>query len=340
MSCAREIFRSRFRVSPVLASALLAALAALGPMSVALGAPLPSLFAATVPESDAQRAAQQAMREVLIRLMGSRQAAEDPALAALIGDASHYVQLERSTTRGATQVIFDEATLRAAVAATGLNVWNPDRPLVWVELPALSAAATEEMRSQISAAAEMRGLPIALVSADNAPAADIAPAAGAAAAADNAALLAVARRAGASAVLLAQPVAADSEALQWTLIAPAAEGHWVGGASAAIDGATDALALAARELDRAPLAEVECRIAGVADLPDFTAVLDSISAAPGVTEVSIRSIDADRLTLQLKAHGTASTLAHILASERLLSTGVGNAGVLDYRYQTAHPNGP
>jgi hypothetical protein len=276
------------------------------------------------------------MRQVLIRLMGAREAAEDPGLAGLIGDASHYVQLERSTTRGATQVIFDDATLRAAVAATGLSVWNPDRPLVWVELPALGAAATDELRTQLNAAAQMRGLPIALVSADNPAVADLA----AASAAGNAAVLAAARRGGANAVLLAQPVAADSEALQWTLIAPAAEGHWVGGAAAAIDGATDALAHAARELDRSPLADVECRIAGVADLPDFTAVLDAISATPGVTEVSIRSIDADQLTLQLKAHGAASALARSLASERLRSIGSSAAGVLDYRYQTGLQNGP
>ena len=81
------------------------------------------------------------MREVLVRLVGSRDAADDPALAGIIEDAKRYVQLERNTTRGATQVIFDGPSLRAAVAAAGRSVWDPDRPLVWVVLPALAGGS-------------------------------------------------------------------------------------------------------------------------------------------------------------------------------------------------------
>src|SRR5579863_1345522 len=75
--------------------------------AAASGAPVPSLYAAIVPDADPQRAAQLAMRDVLVRLVGTREAADDPALAGLIEDAKRYVQLERNTTRGATQVIFD-----------------------------------------------------------------------------------------------------------------------------------------------------------------------------------------------------------------------------------------
>src|ERR1700733_4239274 len=73
----------------------------------ASGAPVPSLFAAIVPDADPQRAAQLAMREVRVRLVGTREPADHPALGGLIADAKRYVQLERNTTRGATQVIFD-----------------------------------------------------------------------------------------------------------------------------------------------------------------------------------------------------------------------------------------
>ena len=146
---------------------MLAALFGSAWMAAASAAPVPALFAVTVADSDASRAAQQAMHIVLIRLLGTREAAEDPALGPLIEDAQHYVQLERSTTQGATQVIFDDAKLRAAVAATGRKVWNPDRPLLWVVLPTLSSAATEELRTQLTTAARLRALPIALVSADS-----------------------------------------------------------------------------------------------------------------------------------------------------------------------------
>ena len=319
MHRAREFFLSW----PLLVSTWAAAVSA---------APLPSLFAAVVPDADPQRSAQLAMREVLVRLVGSRQAADDPALAGVIGDAKRYVQLERNTTRGATQVIFDGPALRAAVAAAGRSVWDPDRPLVWVVLPALGGAATDDLRAQLNAAAQVRGLPIALVSADS-PGAVSPNSANAGSAAVLAAVLAAARRAGAGAALLAQSSPSDPQVLQWTLVAPIAEGHWVGGAVAAIDGATDELVHAARELDGAPLTEFDCRIAGVLDLPGFTAVLGSVSTAPGVSEVTVRAVDADQLTLHLKARGGAAGLARALSGDRLRPTGASGDGALQYRYQ-------
>ena len=189
MHRAREFFRSRLL-------ALLWLLAA----AAANAAPVPSLYAAIVAGSDPQHAAQVAMREVLVRLVGSREAGDDPALAGIVEDAKRYVQIERNTTRGATQVIFDGPALRAAVAAAGRSVWDPDRPLVWVLLPALAGSATDDLRSQLNAAAQVRGLPIALVSAESAgPAAD-------AGNGGAAAVLAAAHRAGAGAALTAQAI--------------------------------------------------------------------------------------------------------------------------------------
>jgi hypothetical protein len=295
----------------------------------ASAAPVPSLFAAVVPEADPQRAAQLAMREVLVRLVGTREAAGDPALAGVIEDAKRYVQLERNTTRGATQVIFDGAALREAVSAAGRSVWNPDRPLVWIVLPVLSAAASDELRTQLTDAAQVRGLPIALVSADAPGAFNAADSANA----GSAAVLAAARRAGAGAALLAQASPSDPQALQWTLVAPAAEGHWSGGAAAAIDGVTDALVRADREIDSAPLTEFDCRIAGVTDLASFTTVFDAVRSAPGVSEVALRAIAGDALTLHLKARGGATGLAHILASERLHAAGPASDGTQQFRYQ-------
>ncbi len=323
MHCAGEFFCSIPRRTP-----LLAALFGSAWMAAASAAPVPALFAVTVADSDASRAAQQAMHIVLIRLLGTREAAEDPALAPLIEDAQHYVQLERNTTQGATQVIFDDAKLRAAVAATGRKVWNPDRPLLWVVLPTLSSAATEELRTQLTTAARLRALPIALVSADSSAGTDSPESANVAGA------LAAAHRAGADAALLAQPAAPDSQSLQWTLLAPGLQGHWTGGAAAAIDEATDALARASIEIDSAPLADIDCHIHGVALLPDLTAVLGAVSGAAGVTEIDIRSIVADELTLHLKAHGSRSELARALASGGLRADGANVADTLDYRYQS------
>jgi len=289
-------------------------------------APVPSLYAAVAADADPLRAAQMAMREVLVRLVGSREAADDPALAAIVDDAKRYVQLERSTTRGATQVIFDGAALRSAVTTAGRSIWGPDRPLVWVVLPTLSSAASEELRAQLNAAAQVRGLPIALVSADS-----TAPVLADAGGTGSSALLA-ARRAGAEAALISQPSPSDPQTLQWTLLAAGAEGHWVGGAAVAIDGATDALARAARELDSAPATDIDCRIDGVADLASFTEVLGAVGAAPGVSEVTVRSVAADRLTLHLTSRGGSAALTHALVADHLQAVGSSAEGTLQYRY--------
>jgi hypothetical protein len=283
-------------------------------------APPPSLYTALVPDSEPQRAAQLAMREVLVRLVGSRSAPDDPAFAGLIEDARRYVQIERGTTQGATQVIFDAAALRAALAAAGSSVWEPDRPLLWVVLPAVPDGVTDDLRAQLNAAAQLRGLPIAVVSAQDASA-------------GPAAVLGDARRAGAAAALIGQPSDSDPTLLQWTLVAPIAEGHWVGGAAAAIDGATDAMVHASRQIDGAPLAEFDCRIAGVLDLASFTAVLNSVSSAPGVSDVALRTVAADQITLHLKVRGGAAALARALIGERLRPAGASGDGSQQYRYQ-------
>jgi|HubBroStandDraft_1064217.scaffolds.fasta_scaffold246795_2 Uncharacterized protein conserved in bacteria (DUF2066) len=172
---------------------------------------VPSLYGAVVSDSDAQQAAQDAMRQVLVRLTGERDAAGDPALAALITGARRYVQLQRSTTAGATRVLFDASTLGDALSAAGRRVWGPDRPLVWVLLPQQEGAGADALRARLVTAAQARGLPIVIATTDATAAA---------------APLAAARRAGAAAALIAQPVPADPASQQWTLVASSIDTRW------------------------------------------------------------------------------------------------------------------
>jgi hypothetical protein len=280
---------------------------------------VPSLYGAVVSDTDSQQAAQDAMRQVLVRLTGERDAAADPALAALIADARRYVQLQRSTTASATQVLFDASALRDAISAAGRSVWGPDRPLVWVLLPQQEAGAADALRTRLAAAAQARGLPIVIAHAD---------------ATDPAtAPLAAARRAGAAAALIAQSLPADPASQQWTLVASSTDAHWTGAPEVAIDGATDALVQAARLLDSAPEADFTCRVSGVADLPSFASVLSALRTAPEVTEVTVRAVDADSLLLQLKARGDQAQLDRALANDRLRAIASNARGELDYRYQ-------
>lgn len=304
-----------FRFWPLLALSLASAVPTAHAAQLAT-----SLYGAVVAATDGQQAAQDAMRQVLVRLTGVRDAASDPALADLIGDARRYVQLQRRTTTGTTQVLFEADALRDAISAAGRSVWGPDRPLVWVLLPQQDEAAAQTLRARLTAAAQARGLPI-MIAADGA---------GSAAGADG--LLAAARRAGAAAALTAVASPGEAASLQWVLAAPTADGRWTGGPELAIDEATDALVRAARELDVASVADYNCRISGVADLPGFASVVTALRAAPEVTGIEVREVDADSLMLHLKVRGNETELVHALANDRLRATGA-SANALEFRYQ-------
>ncbi|HEX4025470.1 MAG TPA: DUF2066 domain-containing protein [Steroidobacteraceae bacterium] len=322
-------------------------------MPVARGVPMPSLYVVIVPGSDLTQAAQEAMRVELVKLTGTRAAASDPSLASLIDNVRQYVQLERATTTGQIQVLFNESALTAALAAAGRTVWDADRPLLWVVLPRQAPASAEALRLRLAAAADARGLPItvvtALASGQIAPgqvapgqaapavATAAAPASAAAAAAPAAPVnvqqaLDTALRAGASAVLVAQGSPADPGMLQWTLTAPNTSGQWSGGPELAIDQATDALASATRTLDQAPVAQYDCHITGVNDLASLVNVLSAVEASPGVSQVAVSDVHGDELTLHLDARGSGAQLERMLASGRLQPAGPGTGGELQYRY--------
>ena len=306
-----------FRFWPLLALSLASAAP-----SAHAAQPVSSPYGAVVAASDSQQAAQDAMRQVLVRLTGRRDAAGDPALAGLISDARRYVQLQRRTTAATTQVLFEADALRDAIGAAGRSLWGPDRPLVWVLLPPQDEAAGQALRTRLTAAAEARGLPI-VIAADGA---------GGAAGADGP--LAAARRAGAAAALTGVASTGEGASMQWLLAASTTEGCWSGGAELAIDQATDALLRAARELAVASVAVYSCRISGVADLPGFARVVTALRAAPEVAGIELQEVDAQSLVLHLKVRGDQTELMHALANDRLRATSA-SASALEFRYQAA-----
>jgi len=308
--------------------------------------PVTSLYVVLVPSADPTQAAQEAMRVELVRLTGARAAASDPALQGLIDRAAQYVQLERTTTSGQVQVLFDEPALSAAIMAAGHSLWGADRPLLWIELPPEDAATDAALRARLATAAQERGLPITVVTAASpAVGATGATGAGAAAAPTAPASPAVtpaaqnpldaARSAGASAALVAQPIPNTPGSLQWTLLSADTGGQWVGGPELAIDAATDLLASATRTLDQAPVAQYDCQISGVSDLAGFVNVLSAVHSAPGITQATISDVNGDALTLHVSARGSGPEVERSLASERLQPTGPGTNGLLEYRYVPA-----
>ena len=63
-------------------------------------------------------------------------------------------------------------------------------------------------------------------------------------------------------------------------------------------------------------------------------MLDSVGSAPGVSDLTVRAVDADQLTLHLKSRGGPAALTRSLTREHLRANGGSSDGVLQYRYQS------
>jgi hypothetical protein len=285
-------------------------------MTAARAVQVPDLFAVTVQNSDPQQASQEALRTVLVRLTGARGAGDQPALAGIVNDARHYAQLMRATAGGGTQVLFDGNAVRAAVTATGLPVWDLDRPLLRVELPA--ASLSDELRTRLLVAAQARGLPISV--AEFAAGTDA-----------GAGVLATAHRFGASAALVGEPTA-EAGQWRWQLTAANTSGNWAGAAEDGIDGAVDALVRADLDSDATPVAEVDCHVSGVDDLSAYVNVIDLIGGTPGVSGLAVEEVSGANVQLHLRMRGGSAALARALSGEALLAA---DSGGTDYRYQPA-----
>src|SRR3954469_9770097 len=83
------------------------------------------VYEATVSsQTDAAVQAQAALRQVLVRATGARDAANDPALAGLLANAQTYVLGTRPTGSGsgAVVVMFDGAALERDIVAAGRTI--------------------------------------------------------------------------------------------------------------------------------------------------------------------------------------------------------------------------
>jgi hypothetical protein len=130
-------------------------------------------------------AAQAAMARLLIRVTGDRNAPLDPALQSLINEPEDFRSSGGTDREGRAIVGFRRGPVERALTERGMPVWGPERPLtlLWVAVddgaggrallganePAqFGVPATREMtallatvRSEIEAAADERGLPVA-----------------------------------------------------------------------------------------------------------------------------------------------------------------------------------
>src|SRR5271154_3909570 len=112
---------------------------------------------------------QDAMKTVLIRVTGRRNADEDPALSSLVSNARRYVLQYRAAPDAQVWVAFDGPAIERWLTQNGQPLWGHERPVTLVLLAVpngaqsgtvLTADDNSELKAAIDAAAAARGLPL------------------------------------------------------------------------------------------------------------------------------------------------------------------------------------
>jgi hypothetical protein len=283
------------------------------------------VYEAAIARASSPAAVQDAMRQVLVRATGRRDAGSDPALATIVANASTYVKEIRPNPAGGSEVIFDSNAIEQAVGAAGRNIWEPERPFTLVVLhPPLAVSAADDARRELERVAAARGLPVSLVPISLVDSSGVEL--------DRNGILQSAQRFGGDAVLVGRNEG-GGQRWMWTLHGPSASESWSGGMEAGIHGAVDALA---RGEDASfALAEADALIAveGITTLTDYATVGRLLDAIPGVRNVEVEEAFGTTVTFRVQARGGADGLAQQLdASGRLARIGTAD-GRLQYQYR-------
>lgn len=281
-------------------------------------------------QTDAAVQAQSALRTVLVRATGSRDAANDPALAGLLTQAQSYVIGTRPASSGALTVIFDGAALERDINAAGRTVWGAERPLLLVVLTGGPAAGAFEGRRQVEgtleSAGNRRGQPINVVRPEAVglpETGDISP--------DTA--LAAAQRARADGVLVGHGDSVPNGGpWRWTLVAPGLSETWTGTLDEGVHGAADVLARNAAVFAALPETSILVEVEGIPSLKDYARALDLLSEISGVRGVQLAEASGTRATFAvLTRGGTDAFLGALSGNTRLERIDPKAGGMLAFR---------
>jgi uncharacterized protein len=306
------------------------------------------MYEATVPlvdrsEKGQAAAFQDAMREVLVRVTGQRDAGSQPALAPLIQDARRYVQQFRIVGTNQFFAGFDGAKIERAVIAAGQPLWGQQRPatLVWLAVDdgqqrrIIDAQSTSELKQVIERAAQYRGLPLRW------------PATGGRIAFEEVwngtaeSLRSTAGEYGADAVLVgrSRSSSAANAQVHWTILYGAESSDWLGTAGEGIHGAADQFArVFAAAGNETVAADVSITVNGIADLAAYARVTDYLESLTLISALDVEQLAGDTVIYRARVRGDAPRLARAIQLGNRLQPVDSAAdptlsGALSYRYR-------
>ena len=286
-------------------------------------------------KTDAAVQAQAALRQVLVRATGARDAANDPALAGVLAQAPQYVLGTRpaNSSGSIVTVVFDGGALERDITAAGRTIWPADRRVVLLVLTGGPAAGAFESRRQVEgtldAVANRRGLPINSVRPEVVGLPETGDIPG------DAALAAAQRKRADVALVGYGDAVPNGGTWRWVLTASGINESWNGTLEEGINGAADFLSRGAVAIAAQPDESLLVEIDGVATLREYARVAGMLDSVMGVRSVQLAEATGDRTTFAVVTRtGIEGLQSALLATARLEQIDPKAGGTIAFRY---HP---
>ena len=282
-------------------------------------------------EADRNAAFGEALRAVVVRVSGQRDAGSSPGVNASAGRANRLVQQYSATPEGELKVGFDAGTIDEILQDAGLPFWPSERPVTLVVMSGVAGAGALRVgdaspeRAQLELAAKARGVPLVWpltgVSIETARAQ-----------LEASGVEAVARAAGTEADAVLIGLLSGSGA-DWTLVhagdASRRRGSAEDGAHLAADTFADIYAPASTR----GLSTVAVRIGGVESLQAYAGLLDELESLSMVRGIGVGELDGATLRLSLTLRGDLELLRRIaMLTPRLRPAPEGDPGAPQFVY--------
>jgi hypothetical protein len=297
------------------------------------------MYQATAPVADRSEAAQtaafqNAMKTVLIRVTGRRNADEDPALSSLVSNARRYVQQYRAAPDGQLWVAFDGPAIERWLTQNGQPLWGHERPTTLVLLGVQTGAQSgsvvttedsSDLKSAIDAAATARGLPLVWPSGAELQKFHIDYAA--VSTGSPSTFAEIGRRMGSDGVLIGRASSASANAnIRWTHLYQDRSSEY-SGTLEGVNRAADLYAgLFAASGTPVP---VDIEVSGLNDLRDYASLesyLESLTSL--ILHVSVESLSGDTVRFRLSTRGGLDSLQRALSlNGRLQPVAAGENGI-------------
>jgi hypothetical protein len=302
-----------------------------------------SLYTAEVPldseRSNARSAAyRDALAAVLLRVSGSGIGDDPQMVDRLFPNPASYVMQFQPGEEDTLWVTFDGAAVEEVLQQNGLPVWSSERPLtlIWLavdwgqgEREIIAADDPERgddesrsidrnrlLRERVLDAAERRGLPVAFPLLDTEDLSRVTfP--------DiwggfDELVVDASQRYAANSVLIGRIRPDSAQNNRWTYQFAGEERAWTGEPELVINLIADMLAAEFAIGGDAALQSVELAVSGINTVDAYGSVQSMLSGLNVVENYSIRSVEGDRITYRVDAHGGAERLARALRLSGLI----------------------